>query len=118
MTLPELIDSLIELSTEEMPDEARKSLDDAIDHIVSSMTDGDLEGLLVKSVDKISDDEYMMSCSLFDNGKNSYNAYIIKIGDSGDIIWDKIFGGEENDRARSIVQTFDGGYVIAGSTCN
>ena len=48
MTLPELIDSLIELSTEEMPDEARKSLDDAIDHIVSSMNDGELEGLLVK----------------------------------------------------------------------
>ena len=44
MTLPELIDSLIELSTEEMPDEARKSLDDAIDHIVSSMTDGELQG--------------------------------------------------------------------------
>jgi len=58
MTLPELIDSLIELSTEEMPDEARKSLDDAIDHIVSSMTDGELQGLLVKSVDKVSDDEY------------------------------------------------------------
>ena len=53
MTLPDLIYSLIELSTEEMPDEARKSLDDAIDHIVSSMTDGELEGLLVKSVDKI-----------------------------------------------------------------
>ena len=32
--------------------------------------------------------------------------------------WDKIFGGEESDRARSIVQTLDGGYAIAGSTCN
>ena len=49
---------------------------------------------------------------------SSYNAYIIKIGDSGDIIWDKTFGGEESDRARSIVQTLDGGYAIAGSTCN
>ncbi len=36
MTLPELIDNLIELSCNEMPDEARDSLDDAIDHIVSS----------------------------------------------------------------------------------
>ena len=58
MKLQEIVDSLIELSTHEMPDEARQSLDDAIDHIVSSMTDGELEGLLVKSVDKISDDEY------------------------------------------------------------
>jgi|TARA_A100001391_G_scaffold157717_1_gene116041 predicted urease superfamily metal-dependent hydrolase len=57
MTLPELIDSLIELSTEEMPDEARKSLDDAIDHIVSSMNDGELEGLLVKGMEHIDVDE-------------------------------------------------------------
>ena len=39
MTLPELIDNLIELSCNEMPDEARDSLDDAIDHIVSSLND-------------------------------------------------------------------------------
>ena len=57
MTLPELIDSLIELSTEEMPDEARKSLDDAIDHIVSSMTDEELQGLLVKGMEHINADE-------------------------------------------------------------
>jgi len=60
MTLPELIDSLIELSTEEMPDEARKSLDDAIDHIVSSMTDGELQGLLVKGMKHIDADEIEM----------------------------------------------------------
>ena len=60
MTLPELIDSLIELSTEEMPDEARKSLDDAIDHIVSSMTDGELQGLLVKGMEHNDADEIEM----------------------------------------------------------
>ena len=75
-------------------------------------------GITGRGFQKISDDEYMMSCRLFDNGKNSYNAYMIKIGDSGDIIWDKTFGGEESDRARSIVQTLDGGFAIAGSTCN
>ena len=60
MTLPELIDSLIELSTEEMPDEARKSLDDAIDYIVSSMTDGELQGLLVKGMEHTDADEIEM----------------------------------------------------------
>ena len=60
MTLPELIDSLIELSTEEMPDEARKSLDDAIDHIVSSMNDGELQGLLVKGMEHTDADEIEM----------------------------------------------------------
>ena len=60
MTLPELIDSLIELSTEEMPDEARKSLDDDIDHIVSSMNDGELQGLWVKGMDHIEAEEIEM----------------------------------------------------------
>ena len=45
MKIPELIDSLIELSTHEMPEEARKSLDDAIDHIVTSLTDNEMNEL-------------------------------------------------------------------------
>ena len=50
MTLPELIDSLIELSTHEMPDEARQSLDNAIDHIVSNMTENELQKILGESL--------------------------------------------------------------------
>ena len=46
MKLQDIVDSLIELSTHEMPDEARKSLDDAIDHIVSNMTEQELHGVL------------------------------------------------------------------------
>ena len=46
MKLQEIVDSLIELSTHEMPEEARQSLDDAIDHIVSNMTEQELHGVL------------------------------------------------------------------------
>jgi len=46
MKLHEIVDSLIELSTHDMPEEARKSLDDAIDHIVSNMTEQELHGVL------------------------------------------------------------------------
>ena len=46
MKLNELIDNLIELSCEEMPDEAKQALDDAIDHIVSNMTDEELGDIL------------------------------------------------------------------------
>jgi hypothetical protein len=34
----------------------------------------------------------------------------------GDLVWDKTFGGSENDEAHSIVQTEDGGYAVAGFT--
>jgi len=50
MKLQEIVDSLIELSTHEMPEEARKSLDDAIDHIVSNMNDNQLKDVLGKTI--------------------------------------------------------------------
>ena len=56
MKLHEIVDSLIELSTHEMPDEARQSLDDAIDHIISNMTEQELQGVLGKTMmDEIKD---------------------------------------------------------------
>ncbi len=50
MKLQEIVDSLIELSCHEMPEEARKSLDDAIDHIVSNMNDNQLKDVLGKTI--------------------------------------------------------------------
>ena len=58
MTLPELIDNLIELSCNEMPDEARNSLDDAIDHIVSSLNDVQLKEILKKGMSEIEKEDY------------------------------------------------------------
>ena len=52
MKIPELIDSLIELSTHEMPEEARKSLDDAIDHMVTSLSDNEMNELFQKGLAK------------------------------------------------------------------
>jgi len=52
MKIPELIDSLIELSTEEMPKEARECLDDAIDHMVSSLSDNEMNELFQKGLAK------------------------------------------------------------------
>ena len=58
MTLPELIDNLIAASCEEMPEEARKSLDDAIDHIVSSMNDQQLNNLFQMGLKQMEKDDY------------------------------------------------------------
>ena len=58
MTLPELIDNLIAASCEEMPEEARKSLDDAIDHIVSSMNDEQLNKLFQMGLKQMEKEDY------------------------------------------------------------
>lgn len=51
---------------------------------------------------------------IFNNGSNDY--CIIKIDVSGNLQWQKSFGGSENDVAHSIKQTIEGGYIVAGFT--
>jgi len=57
MKKEELIDSLIELSCENMPDEARQSIDNTIDHLISSMDEDELQGLLVNGMKHFIDDD-------------------------------------------------------------
>lgn len=42
--------------------------------------------------------------------------WIVKLDDTGNIQWQKCFGGTNNDMAKSIVQTAAGDYVIAGTS--
>ncbi len=42
--------------------------------------------------------------------------WVIKINDSGNVLWKKSFGGPQFDVARSIDVTNDGGFVIAGAS--
>jgi len=46
--------------------------------------------------------------------KGGDDYWIIKTDNSGTVQWQKTFGGSGNDRASSIVQTIDGGYIVAG----
>ena len=49
-------------------------------------------------------------------GAGSADVLLIKTDDQGDILWTRAFGGSEWDEGRSIQQTNDGGYIIAGYT--
>jgi len=42
--------------------------------------------------------------------------WIVKLDEFGDSLWQKCLGGSGNDHARSILQTTDGDYFVAGST--
>jgi hypothetical protein len=49
-------------------------------------------------------------------GKGEEDVYLIKLDGSGQEEWSKTFGGEKGDRGFSVVQTGDGGYLVAGQT--
>ena len=46
----------------------------------------------------------------------SYNAYIMKTDENGNIIWANTYGGPGDDEANAVCQTSDGAYVVAGIT--
>ncbi|MFK7832449.1 MAG: hypothetical protein AB8B52_04160 [Winogradskyella sp.] len=46
----------------------------------------------------------------------TYDFWILKISAAGDLVWEKSFGGDQIDEARSIVKSNDGNYIIAGDT--
>jgi hypothetical protein len=45
-----------------------------------------------------------------------YDVWVVKLNESGTIIWQKTFGGTGNEYARAITSTTDGGYLIGGRT--
>ena len=46
------------------------------------------------------------------HGMNDY--WVIKLNETGNMEWQKVYGGSNEDRAHSIQQTTDGGYIVAG----
>jgi hypothetical protein len=63
-----------------------------------------------------SDGGYAVAGYTNSKGSGKEDAWIIKLDQQGNKVWDKVFGGEEYDDAVSIIQTSDGGYAVAGST--
>jgi hypothetical protein len=49
-------------------------------------------------------------------GAGGYDFWLVKTDSSGNVLWNQTYGGENNDRAESVVQTGDGGYAMVGRT--
>lgn len=70
---------------------------------------------IARSIQQTSDGGYIVA------GETSTSAgdidfLILKLNGNGDLVWQKTYGNSGNDTARSIQQTIDGGYVVAGET--
>ncbi len=50
------------------------------------------------------------------NNKGTYDFWVLKISSSGDLIWEKSFGGSEIDEARDITITENGDFLIVGDS--
>lgn len=50
------------------------------------------------------------------DNKGTYDFWVVKISNFGNLIWEKSFGGSEIDEARAITTTNDGNFLIVGDT--
>jgi len=63
-----------------------------------------------------SDSSYVMVGMTESVGAGDADLWILKTDADGDTVWTKTYGGVYNDYGRSIEETHDGGYIIAGHT--
>ena len=61
-------------------------------------------------------DGYVLAGITSSKGSGKDDFWLVKTDTNGNKQWDKTFGGANNDQARSVIQTSDGGYVLAGYT--
>jgi hypothetical protein len=68
------------------------------------------------SIVKTSNGGYLVACGTSIADGWPYEPWIIKIDSNGNLLWNKTYGGIENDAAVSAIQTADGGYAVIGTT--
>jgi hypothetical protein len=68
------------------------------------------------SIIQSSDGGYVVAGKTLSFGAGGYDFYVVKLDSSGNVQWTKTIGGSDWDEARSIIQSSDGGYVVAGYT--
>ena len=68
------------------------------------------------SVQQTSDGGYIITGSYSAPFAVFSDVYLVKTDSLGNLLWTKSFGGLSNDVGRFVQQTFDGGYIIVGTT--
>lgn len=99
---------------------------DAAGNISWQKTLGGSEDEWARSVDQTTDGGYIIAGFTASNDGdvtglhgvpgNNADCWVVKLDQNGNLIWQKVFGGSSWDEAKSIQQTFYGGYVVAGYT--
>jgi len=72
------------------------------------------------SIQQTSDGGYIVAGWTYSNDSDVYgnhgwrDIWVVKLDENGNIQWQKCLGGSDSDKAYSIQQTSDGGYIVAG----
>ncbi len=79
-------------------------------------TYGGIQHERARSVQQTIDNGFILAGYTASFGSGDLDIWVIKTDESGDTLWTKTYGGIEGDFGRSVQQTSDEGYIIAGET--
>ena len=82
--------------------------------IVWSKTYGGVSTDHAFSVQQTPDDGFIIAGDTLSFGSGGYDAWLIKTDSEGNELWNKTYGGINEDVANCVIVTSDGGYAIAG----
>lgn len=68
------------------------------------------------SVQQTSDGGYIICGEYYVGGVNEFDIFLLKTDSNGEVLWERIFNHILHDRGWSVLQTPDGGYIVAGDT--
>jgi hypothetical protein len=68
------------------------------------------------SLQATTDGGFIIAGTTYSFGRGNADGYIIKTDANGDITWTKTYGGLKDDEFKSVIQTTDGNYALAGYT--
>jgi hypothetical protein len=80
-----------------------------------NQTYGGADGEIARSLIKTSDGGYALGGGTSPFG-GAADLWLVKTDESGNMEWNKTYGGAQDDRAQSLIETSDGGYALAGLT--
>ncbi len=89
---------------------------DASGNLVWSRTYGGPKDEKAYAVAPTSDGGFVLAGYTESFGRGGRDLYLVKIDATGNMVWSRTYGGPEDDTAKAVVQTSDGGFLIGGWT--
>ena len=75
------------------------------------------EGIdILISIDETSAGDFLVSGYSHSFGNGGQDYWIMKLSSTGEIIWQKNYGGNDSDVAKTMTETLDGGMILGGET--
>ncbi len=68
------------------------------------------------SIIQTSDGGYVVAGWTYSYGQGRADVFVVKLDGNGNVQWTRAIGGSRDERAYAVIETHDGGYVVAGMT--